>query len=236
LNAAYLGFHGDGHWGAWNVDHAFYQVFGHDDHNRLANREVSINAQMAAFELSRDVNWWRYRFSVFYASGDGDKNDGKAHGFDMITDNPNFAGGQFMFWTQQQSVLGNPIGFLSNKFSLLPSMRDKFSQRSNFVNPGLFLLNAGTDVRVTPKLKLTPNVSYIRFADAGILRQLTLNPNLNSNVGWDVSVGAKYRPFLNENFNIVGGYAALFPQGGFKTALGSGRTLMSGFVAIQFAF
>ena len=236
LNAVYLGFHGDGHWGDWNVDHAFYQVFGHDDHNRLANREVSINAQMAAFEISRDVNWWRYRASVFYASGDGNMNNGKARGFDMITDNPNFAGGQFMFWTQQQSVLSNPIGFLSNKFSLLPSMRDKFSQRSNFVNPGLFLVNGGFDVRVTPKLKLSPNVSYLRFADASILRQLTANPNLDNGVGWDVSFGAKYRPFLNENFNIVFGYSTLFPTGGFRTALGSGKPLLSGFAAIQFAF
>jgi hypothetical protein len=235
LHVAYIGVHGDGHWGDWNVDHAFYQAFGTDDHNRITGAHESINAQMAAFEISRDVNWWRYRFSIFYASGDGNKNDGKAHGFDMITDNPEFAGGQFMFWDQQQKAV--PIlGFLGNKFSLLPDMRDKFSQRSNFVNPGIFFVNAGTDVRITPKLRLSPNLSYLRFAQDGLLRQLTGNPNVGNGIGWDLSVGAKYRPFLNENFFFLTGWGGLFPQGGMKTLLGSGKLLNSGFVAIQFVY
>ncbi|HZS43673.1 MAG TPA: hypothetical protein VFC63_01110 [Blastocatellia bacterium] len=235
LHAAYVGFHGDGHWGDWNVDHAFYQAFGSDDHNRVTGKHESINAQMAAFEISRDVNWWRYRFSVFYASGDGNINDGKAHGFDMIQDNPEFAGGQFMYWDQQQKAV--PIlGILGNKFSLDPDLRDKFVNRANFVNPGVFFVNGGTDVRITPKLKLSPNLSYLRFASTGALRQLTGIPNLSNGIGWDLSVGAKYRPFLNENFFFLTGYGALFTQGGMRTLLGSGKTLQTAFVAIQFVY
>ena len=164
LNVAYLGFHGDGRIGSWAIDHAFYQAFGHDDFNRLARRPVDINAQMAALEVSRDSDWLRYRGSFFFASGEKDLNDDKANGFDMISDNPNFAGGGFQFWTQQATVLGGGRGILTNKFSLLANLRNKFTQRSNFVNPGLLLVNLGADFRLTPKFKTVTNLSYLRFA------------------------------------------------------------------------
>ncbi len=178
LNVAYFGFHGDGRLGDWNISHAFYEAIGEDHFNRVAQRSVSINAQMAALELSRDRDWQRYRGSFFFASGDGDLNDRKAKGFDMISDNPNFAGGAFQFWTQQASAVGGGLGLLTNKFSLLPNLRNKFTQRSNFVNPGLLMANFGVDMRVTPKLKAVTNLSYLRFAQTGVLQQLTNDPNI----------------------------------------------------------
>jgi hypothetical protein len=237
LNVGYAGFHGDGKWGKLNVDHAFYWAFGHDRRNRITRTEQTINAQMAAFEGALDRDWVRWRGSFFYASGDGDPSDGTARGFDMIQDNPNFAGGPFQFWTQQQTVIGaGGIGTLKNKFSLLPNLRNKFNDRANFVNPGLLLFNFGGDFRVTPKLKVVSNLSYIRFATAGLLRRLTGDATLGSGVGTDLSVGAKYRPFENENFFLVAGAAVLFPQGGYARMLGSTRPLVSPTLAVQFAF
>jgi len=236
LNVAYFGFHGDGRIGSWAVDHAFYQAFGRDDFNRLARRGVDINAQMAALEVSRDSDWLRYRSSFFFASGDKDLNDGKANGFDMITDNPNFAGGGFQFWTQQATVLGGGRGILTNKFSLLANLRNKFTQRSNFVNPGLLLVNVGADLRLTPKLKTVTNLSYLRFARADVLRQLTNDSGIDNRIGADLSVGIKFRPLLNENFAYVVGVSALFPRGGYARLIGSTRPLVSPTFAVQFAF
>lgn len=236
LRAAYFGFHGDGKWGRLNVNHAFYQAFGRDNFNRLAGQEVSINAQMAAFEGSIDRDWIRYRGSIFFASGDGDLNDDRATGFDMIQDNPNFAGGPFQFWTQQTTAVGSGIGFLKSKFSLLPNLRNKFTNRANFVNPGLFMLNAGADFRVTPKLKMVTNLAYLRFARSNVLQQLTGDPAIDNGIGIDLSIGSKFRPFQNENFFIVAGGAVLFPHGGYARLIGSTRPLFSPTVAIQFAF
>lgn len=237
LRAIYLGIHGDGRWGGWNVSHAFYQVLGSDDVNRIAGRKVDINARMAALEISRDVDWWRYRASAFYASGDGDPSDDKAGGFDVITDNPNLAGGAFMFWTQQASKLsGLPNkGLLSDKFSLVPSLRSKFTNRSNFVNPGLLVLNGGIDARLSPKLKLVTNASYLRFAKAAVLQKLTAGSLLDEGIGIDLGLGFKYRPLLNENLTFVGGLSTLRARGGFAKAV-DGASLFSTFLALQLAY
>jgi hypothetical protein len=236
LDVAYAGFHGDGKWGKLNVDHAFYWAFGRDRFNRLAGREQTVNAQMAAFEGSVDRDWTRWRGSFFYASGDGDATDGRATGFDMIQDNPNFAGGPFQFWTQQTTLVGGAVGILKNKFSLLPNLRNKFNDRSNFVNPGLLMWNFGGDFRVTPKLKVVSNLSYLRFARAGLLQQITGDGRINAGIGTDLSFGAKFRPFENENLFLVTGASVLFPHGGYARMIGSTRPLVSPTFAFQVAF
>jgi len=267
----YLGFHGDGRWGAWSVNHAFYQAFGTTPSNNVTKtldpnspQELSVNARMAAFELSRDADWKRYRFSAYYASGDNRSDPAKATGFDTITDNPNLAGGAFMFWTQQLFVPaipppptpanpsappGNPtpppaggkLPPLKEKFSLLPNLRSKFADPSNFVNPGVMLVNAGVDFRLSPSMKLVTNASWLRYADATVLRTLAekgkLAPGFEDDaIGIDLSVGTKYRPFVNENLFVVLGYSMLLPQGGFKTHVGSDSRLHSFVGAIQVAY
>ena len=92
INSFYLGWTGDGHIGWLNVTHAFYQALGHDDKNPIAGHSVNINAQMAALELSVDRDYLRPKFSLFYASGDGNPRDKWATGFDSILDNPTFIG------------------------------------------------------------------------------------------------------------------------------------------------
>jgi protocatechuate 3,4-dioxygenase beta subunit len=247
LQVTYVGFHGDGKWGAWSVSHAFYQAFGKDDDNAIARRlaggsaaPVTIAAQMAAIELSKDADWIRYRLSGYYASGDDGSDPSKASGFDTISDNPNLAGGQFMFWTQQKTAAATGAAplLVSEKFSLLPNLRSKFADRANFINPGLMLANGGIDLRLSPRLKVVTNVSYLRFADAAILRQLA-GPGRgfeDETIGLDLSVGAKYRPFVNENLFLVLGYSSLMPQGGMAASLGSSSRLYSFVGALQLAY
>ena len=73
------------------MNHAFYEALGTDSLNPIAGRAVTINAQMAAAEVSVDKDWVRYKVSAFYASGDGNPRDGRATGFDTIVDDPSFA-------------------------------------------------------------------------------------------------------------------------------------------------
>ena len=61
VRTSYLGWAGNGHIGRFNVSHAFYQAIGTDELNPIEAREVDINAQMAALELSLDQDWLRFK-------------------------------------------------------------------------------------------------------------------------------------------------------------------------------
>ena len=101
VDAVYFGLTGDGHWNRFNVTNAFYWVVGRDSMNPLANRSQTISAQFAAFELSYDRDWMRFRTSFLYASGDSNINNGHATGFDSILDAQVFAGGIFSYLQRQ---------------------------------------------------------------------------------------------------------------------------------------
>lgn len=215
VNAYYLGWTGDGHFGRWNVNHALYQVFGNDTFNPLANRRTSINAQMAAFELSYDVDWKRYRISALYASGDPNPLNGTANGFDAIVDQPFFAGGPFSYWNVQAIGL---LGVrLVNRLSPFPDLTpNKFEGQANFVNPGIWIANAAFDAEVTPKIRLTLNASYLRFANTASLQQFLNQPAIRNDIGIDYGLGIIYRPFLNNNAIITFSATGLTPLGGFQ--------------------
>src|SRR5262249_230000 len=147
VRAYYLGLTGNGHVGRWNISNAFYQALGYDTFNPIAKQRVSIDAQMAALELSRDHDWLRFKASFFWSSGSSNPHSSVARGFDAIFDNPNFAGGFFSFWNREGIRLtGSGVGLVGSD-SLIPSLRSsKIQGQANFVNPGLFLWNVGADI------------------------------------------------------------------------------------------
>ncbi len=220
VQAVYLGLAGDGHIGRVNVSNAVYWVTGRDSQNPIAGTTQSINAAMAAAEVSYDRDWIRFRGSFFYASGDRNPYDCKANGFDSILDSPNFAGGQFSYWQRQQiNLLG--VG-LVNRFSLVPDLRSsKFEGQSNFVNPGLRLLNVGADFELTPKARLVTNASYLEFDSVRVLQAFTFQNRIQRSIGVDLSIGMEYRPLLSDNIIVTGGYACLVPGAGFRDLYGS---------------
>jgi len=241
IRAYYLGWTGNGHIKRVNVSNAFYQALGHDTFNPIAGRPVNINAQMAALELSIDKDWVRYYTSFFYASGDsayrfGSSRSGTAHGFDTIVDDTNFAGGAFSFWDQQGILLTGTGVNLTNPSSLLPSLRsDKEEGQANFVNPGVYIFNAGADFNLTTKLRAFANTSYLRFAQTEPLEILLFQSPIKHGIGQDLGFGVKYRPPLTENIVVTAGTSALLPAAGLQNIYNS-KVLLSGFASLALTF
>ena len=230
VDVVYLGWAGDGHINQFNVNHAFYWALGHDSLNPLANQPQTINAQMAALELSYDQDWLRFRASFFWASGDRNVNNGHATGFDTIMDNPNFAGGEFSYWQRQQLRLFGVN--LVQRESLVPDLRSsKIQGQANFVNPGLLPGNFGVDMDLTPKLRLINNVNVLWFDSIAPLQQLTYMDHVNHFIGVDLSTGVEYRPYLNNNVIIKGGIAGLLPGQGFRDLFDSSDHMAHGLFA-----
>ncbi|MBN9118119.1 MAG: hypothetical protein J0I06_02970 [Planctomycetes bacterium] len=238
VEAYYLGLAGDGHIGRLSLSHAAYWVLGRDGMNPIAGRPQSISAGMAALELSYTADWIRFRTSGFWASGDGNARDGRAHGFDSILDNTNFAGAFSYFRRQRVALFG--VG-LPNDQSLYPDMRaSRVQGQSNFVNPGLWLVNAGVDFEVTPAFRLVNNANFLWFDRTNAIETFTQLGHINRQIGLDLSSGWEYRPRLNNNCIITSGLATLIPGAGYRriyNPTGSGSNLLlAGFVEMSFAF
>jgi carboxypeptidase family protein len=236
IRVGYFGWLGSGHIHRLNLTHAFYQAVGEDTFNPIAGRRVTVNAQMAAAEISYDKDWIRYRISTFYTSGDANPRDGRARGFDSIVDLPNFAGGLFSFWNREGiRLLGSGI-LLTTPGSLIPSLRaSKEEGQANFVNPGIFLANAGADFEITPKLRGFANFNFLRFERTEPLEFLLFQSPIHHTIGEDFGLGVEYRPPLTENIILTGGASALQPGQGFKDIYTS-RMLFSLFGSVKFTF
>ncbi|HEX9942677.1 MAG TPA: Ig-like domain-containing protein [Thermoanaerobaculia bacterium] len=225
IEAVYLGIAGSGHFGRINVEDALYFVAGRDSLNPIAGPgrlgrdepdEVDIRAFMGALELSIDRNWYRPKIAYFYASGDDDPVDRDAEGFDAIFDNPAFAGGGFSFWNRMGIRLAGSGVTLVNRGSLLPDLRSsKEEGQPNFVNPGIHLASAAVDLELTPKLKAVLTANHLRFDSTEVLKLVLFQSRIDREIGWDLSAGARWRPYLNQNLVVVGGVAAFLPGQGF---------------------
>jgi hypothetical protein len=245
IRATYLGEAGLGHIGRLNVDHAVYYVFGHDSINPIAGPDpllrggdgVKIRAGMAALEVSLDRDWVRPRLGFFYATGDSDPRDRTARGFDAIYEAPNFAGGGFSFFNRLGIKLAGSGVSLVERGSLLADLRSsKDEGQPNYVNPGVQIATAGVDIDVTPRLKTIVTANYIRLGTTAPIEELLFQGDLHRSLGTDVSVGLRWRPFLNQNVIVVGGAAGFKPAAGFKDINESGKTLYHVFTDLILTF
>jgi len=239
IRSYYAGWTGDGHVGRIDVDHAFYQALGQDSQNEITGRKANINAQLAALELSLDEDWVRFRGSFFYASGDAHPHDAKdriARGFDSIVDNESFAGGEFSFFNRESIRLTGTGVVLNSGDSFLPDLRSsKDEGQSEFVNPGLYLWNAGADFKLTQDIKLVSNVNYMRFVRTEPLEFLLFQSPIQHGVGVDSSLGLIWRPKLSDNIVVKAGFADLVPAQGLRQIYQS-KTLISGFGVVTYRF
>jgi hypothetical protein len=128
-----------------------------------------------------------------------------------------------------------------NRFSLEPDLRtSKLQGQTNFVNPGLWLVNGGMDFSVTPKTKLFTNVNYLWFDQTATLQKLVGVPGIARTIGLDTSLGVEYRPLLNNNIIVTAGVSGLFPGAGLKRIYDPAGmqvpTLYSSFIDVLFAY
>lgn len=230
VRAYYFGIAGDGHIGRWNLSHTFYEAVGHDDMNGLAGQPVNINAQQASIELSYDQDWIRYKASFFYSSGDKNPTNKTATGFDSIVDNPNFIGGPFSYYVHNGFNLGGTAINLKQEDSLIPNLRtSKTEGQSNFVNPGVLIYGLGTDIDVTPKLKLAFNANIISFQYAQPIEIALQTNDIHKLFGYDLSVGCFYRPLLTNNIVFSAGFGAFVPGQGYRDIYDTNRQPISGY-------
>src|SRR5262249_48804641 len=161
-----------------NITHALYWALGHDSRNPIANTPQDISALLAALELSYDRDWARFRVSGLWSSGDGDVNNRHATGFDGILDQVNFAGSEFSYFGRQ----GIPLFGVQTvqRQSLFPDLRSsKIQGQANFVNPGLWLVNLGLDLEVTPKLRVINNANFMWFDKTNVLETFLFQDNID---------------------------------------------------------
>ena len=214
VEAYYLGLAGDGHIGRYNISHAFYWALGRDSRNPIAGIPQSISAQLAAVELSYDRDWVRFRTSGMYQSGDGNPNNGQATGFDGIIDQTNF-GGEFSFWRRQRIPLFG-VGLTNDQSQYANLRSSRIQGQSNFVNPGLWLINAGFDMDITPRFRSINNVNALFFDKTASLEAFVFQSHIANYIGTDISTGIEWRPRLNNNAIVMVGASTLLPGDGFR--------------------
>lgn len=239
IDAYYLGWAGEGHIGRVNISHAFYQVFGEQEENFLAGRDVDINAQLAAMELSVDIDWWRLRVYGMYASGDSDPADSQGEGFDAIMDAPNFAGGEFSYFNSQAIPIGVNGLLLSSGLSPLPDLqKSKFQAPANYVNPGLNLIGAAVNADLTPRSRVILGTNYMLFDDTASLERFfqPVTSRIDRQIGLEFYSQLQYRPLLTNNviFNI--GASALVPGDGFERIYQNDETLYTVFLQMLLTY
>lgn len=239
LDVVYFGFAGDGHINRFNITHQYYWAVGHDSRNPMANTAQAISAHFGAIELSYDRDWVRFRTSYLFASGDDNPNNGTACGFDTVLDDPAFAGGEFSYW-QRQSIRLFGVN-LTNRGSFVPHLRSsKIQGQSNFVNPGLQLVNAGVDFEVTPKCRVVTNANLMWFDQVAVLQTFLYQDAIHRFIGTDLSLGVEYRPYLNNNVIVNFGAATLLPGRGFHdiydNIVGGANPMGAAFIDLIFTY
>ncbi len=218
-DVTYLGYNGDGHIGRWNVTASAYYAFGEETPATFNNDRSDISAAFAALELSRDYDWMRIKGTLVYASGDDDPYDDKSTGYDAIFENPLIAGADTSFWIRQAvPLIGGGRVALSQPNGILNSLRSNKGQgQSNFTNPGLLLLGVGTDLDLTPKLRVSINLNQLWFDDTAVLEAARNQGAIEKNIGQDLSASLIYRPFTSQNVVVRLAASALLPGAAYES-------------------
>ena len=128
------------------------------------------------------------------------------------------------------------MGSRGHPASLVPDLRtSKIEGQANYVNPGLFLYNAGVDIDLTPKLRLFLNENLLFFARTDPLELLLFQSGIHAGIGADSGIGLSYRPPLSENIVLTGGVDALAPFQGLRD-ISTNRTVLAVFANVRFRF
>ena len=84
------------------------------------------------------------------------------------------------------------------------------------MNPGLFFLTAGVDAELMQELRTSLNFSYLAFDTTATLEPFANQNDISSDIGFEITLLAQYRPLLTQNVQFFLGLSALFPGEGFE--------------------
>jgi len=207
----------------FNLTGSYYAALGENRNSPISGVESDIRAFFFAAEPSYDFDFVRVRGSFLYATGDKDPFDDVDGGFDAVFENPQFAGADTSYWIRQAiPLIGGGFVSLSGRNAVLPSLRSsKEEGQSNFTNPGLILVGAGADIDVTPELRFSTNVNYLRFDETAVLEVARQQADIPNEIGWDISGAFIYRPFQTQNVILRLSGAILVPGAGYDALFGS---------------
>jgi hypothetical protein len=76
---------------------------------------------------------------------------------------------------------------------------------------------------VTPQVRAIGNLSYLRFVDTTVLGVLRNQEPPSREIGWDISAGVQWRPFMSQNIVLNASAAALVPGRGLKQLYDEGQ-------------
>jgi hypothetical protein len=220
-DVVYLGYNADGHIGRLNLTASAYGALGQDRNSIFTNKPAEIRSWFVAAEPSYDIDWVRIRLSGLYASGDSNPHGNVETGFDAILENPQFAGADTSYFIRQSIpfVGGGGVGLNGRNGVLIDLRSSKDEGQSNFSNPGTILLGGGGDFDLTPQLRVSGNINHIWFANTAVIEALRQQGSIPTDLGWDFSVAAIWRPWMTQNivFRLSG--AVFSPDKGFDSLL-----------------
>jgi len=202
-DVAYLGYSVDGHLGKWNLTGSLYELLGIEEQSEFGVQDTHVQANFFAAELSRDFDWIRLRASGLYASGDSNPFDKSARGFDGISVSALFGGADSSFFIHQQIPLAlNQIN-LKVRDSFYPDLRSSASPgQSNYENPGLRLVGLGTDLDLSPTLRMSVDANHLWFDQTATLTAILGRAIPGRDIGTDVSFDLFYRPLDSQNIIV----------------------------------
>ena len=218
-DVVYLGYAADGRIGRVNLSAQAYGAFGSDRDNIFTGKKATIASYFFAAEPSIDIDYIRLRGAFLFGSGDGDPFNNTQAGFDAIFENPIIAGADTSYWIRQTIPFaggGRAVG-LNGRNGILNSLRSSKEQgQSNFVNPGVVLVGAGADFDLTPEFRISANLNHLWFHKTETLQALRVEGSIPSDIGFDYSLAAIWRPKFNQNIVFRASAAVLDPGDGFR--------------------
>jgi len=217
-DVVYVGYATDGRIGRINLTSQIYGAFGQDRNSIFTSEKAKIQAYFAAAEASYDIDFWRFRLSGLYASGDKNPHNNTEAGFDSIFENPIFAGADTSYWIRQTIPFagGGRAIAVNGRNGILNSLRSSKEQgQSNFNNPGTVLVGVGVDADLTPTFRLSGDVNHLWFANTATLQALRVEGSIPKSIGFDISAAAIWRPLASQNIVLRLSGAVLEPSKGF---------------------
>ena len=83
---------------------------------------------------------------------------------------------------------------------------------------------------------MVATANYLRFDTTETLELLLFQGGIDPEIGWDLSLGARWRPLLNENVVVLGGVAAFLPGAGWEDIYEDGSTEVLAFTNLVLTF